>query len=109
MPSSFNRSDFFESFSLSFTKLSGVQPSSPWLSVLRSIAFVSFQMPVYVTTFSHLGFAIALQVITVAEGFDIAAIIGGIDHQFPGHWRGLAGRDPFSGPGGVRIERDKRL
>jgi hypothetical protein len=35
-------------------------------------------MPVYVTTASHLRFAIASQAVTVAEGFGIAAIIGGL-------------------------------
>jgi hypothetical protein len=47
-------------------------------SVLRSIAFASFQIPVYITTVSHLRLAADSQAVSVAEEFGIAAIIGGL-------------------------------
>jgi hypothetical protein len=56
----------------------GVEFDAAVESILRSVAFVWVQIPVGVTTVSHLAFAIASQVVTVAKGFGIAAIIGGL-------------------------------
>jgi nitrate reductase gamma subunit len=56
----------------------GVESYTAVESILRSVASVSVPFPVYITTVSHFRFAIASQAVTVAEAFNIAAMISGL-------------------------------
>jgi hypothetical protein len=61
--------------------LIGAESSLAVESVRCSIAFVLVQIPVYITTVSHLPFAIASQTVTVSDRVGTAAIIGGLIQQ----------------------------